>query len=78
MIFTLMALLGPIAGVSRYLWLLDHSVIVGAIMFFASGGILYSIFQDIAPQAKLEKHWTLPWGAVFGFVFGMVGLMIIH
>jgi ZIP family zinc transporter len=75
-IFALMALLGPVAGVSGYLWLPDYPVIVAAIMLFASGGILYSIFQDIAPQVRLEKHWAPPMGAVFGFVLGMVGLMV--
>ncbi len=75
-IFALMALLGPVAGVTGYLWLPDYPVIVAAIMLFASGGILYSIFQDIAPQVRLEKHWAPPMGAVFGFVLGMVGLML--
>ena len=73
--FTLMALLGPISGVSGYLWLSDYPEIIAAIMLFASGGILYSIFQDIAPQVKLEKHWAPPMGAVLGFVLGMLGFM---
>ena len=76
--FTLMALLGPIASVSGYLWLSDYPQWVSSIMLFASGGILYSMFQDIAPQVKLEKHWAPPMGAVLGFVLGMVGLMVIH
>ena len=74
--FFLMAMLGPIAGVTGYLWL-DHSpVVVSVIMLFASGGILYSIFQDIAPQVKLEKHYAPPMGAILGFVLGLVGLML--
>ncbi len=74
--FFLMAPLGPIAGVSGYLWLSDSPKIISAIMLFASGGILYSIFQDLAPQVKLEKHWAPPMGAVFGFTLGMLGLML--
>lgn len=74
--FSLMAVLGPIAGVSGYLWLSDYPVIIAAIMLFASGGILYTIFQDLAPQVKLEKHWAPPMGVVFGFVLGMLGLMV--
>ncbi len=74
--FSLMAVLGPIAGVSGYLWLSDYPEAISAIMLFASGGILYSIFQDLAPKVKLEKHWIPPMGAVLGFVFGMFGLMI--
>jgi ZIP family zinc transporter len=74
-VFGLMALLGPVAGVSGYLWLSDFPAIVGAIMLFASGAILYSIFQDIAPQVKLKKHYAPPMGAIFGFVLGIIGLM---
>lgn len=76
LMFILMALLGPISGVSGYLWLSEHHDVIAAIMLFASGGILYSIFQDLAPQVKLEKHWAPPMGAVFGFVLGMLGLMM--
>jgi ZIP family zinc transporter len=74
--FCLMATLGPIAGVSGYLWLSEYPDIIAAIMLLASGGILYSIFQDLAPQVKLEKHWAPPMGAVLGFVLGMFGLMV--
>lgn len=74
--FAVMSLLGPIAGVSGYLWLAESPVAISVIMLFASGGILYSIFQDLAPQVKLEKHWAPPMGAVLGFVLGMFGLMI--
>jgi ZIP family zinc transporter len=76
LIFSFMATLGPIAGVSGYLWLSESPEIIAAIMLFASGGILYSIFQDIAPQVKLEKHWAPPMGAVLGFVAGMFGYII--
>lgn len=76
MLFCLMAMLGPLAGISGYLWLADYPMIVASIMLFASGGILYSIFQDLAPQARLENHWAPPMGAVFGFVFGLLGLML--
>lgn len=76
LLFALMAFLGPISGVSGYLWLSDYPVVISAIMLFASGGILYSVFQDLAPQVKLENHWAPPMGAVLGFVLGVYGLMI--
>lgn len=76
LIFTLMATLGPIAGITGYLWLSGHPHIISAIMLFASGGILYSIFQDLAPQVQLDKHWAPPLGAVLGFTLGMLGLML--
>jgi len=75
-LFTAMALLGPAAGVTGYLWLSSYPDTVSAIMLFAAGGILYSIFQDIAPHVKREKHWGPPMGAVAGFVLGMVGSML--
>jgi ZIP family zinc transporter len=75
-IFLLMSLLGPIAGVSGFIFLAESPQVVGAIMLFASGGILYSIFQDIAPEVKLEKHWAPPLGAIMGFLVGMIGFML--
>ncbi|MBT8070335.1 MAG: divalent cation transporter [Gammaproteobacteria bacterium] len=69
--------LGPIAGLVGYVFLSDHQAILGAIMLFASGGVLYLIFQDIAPQSRLEKHWAPPLGAVFGFCLALVGEMLV-
>ncbi len=77
LVFLMMSLLGPISGLSGYFYLSESPEIVSAIMLFASGGILYSIFQDIAPQVKLEKHWFPPMGAVFGFTLGMLGQMMV-
>ncbi len=76
LLFLGMAFLGPVAGTAGYIWLADFPSIISSIMLLASGGILYSIFQDIAPQAKLETHWFPPVGAVLGFMLGMVGMMV--
>lgn len=76
--FALMALLGPLAGTIGYCFLSESPAIVSAIMLFASGGILYSIFQDIAPQVRLEKHWAPPMGAVLGFMLGMIGQTMVN
>lgn len=75
--FTVAALLGPLMGFVGYSFLADQHTVVGAIMLFAAGGILYLIFQDIAPQVKLRNHWAPPLGAVAGFVLGMLGHMLI-
>lgn len=77
LIFALMALLGPLAGFAGYYFLADAQQIVSGIMLFAAGGILYLIFQDIAPQVKLERHWSPPLGAIAGFLLGVVGSMAI-
>lgn len=62
---------GPLAGLLGYFFLSERPVILGAIMLGASGGILYLIFQDIAPQSRLERHWGPPLGAVVGFCLAL-------
>jgi len=69
--------LGPMAGLAGYFFLSDHEIILGAIMLFASGGVLYLIFQDIAPQSRLERHWAPPLGGVFGFCLALIGEMLV-
>lgn len=76
--FTLMSLLGPAAGLSGYFFLSSAPNIVSAIMLFSAGGILYLIFQDIAPQVKLKRHWAPPMGAVAGFLLGLLGHMFTN
>ncbi|MCV6589823.1 MAG: divalent cation transporter [Marinobacterium sp.] len=75
--FMLLSLLGPLAGLAGYFWLVNWPELVGAVMLFASGGILYLVFQDIAPQIPLKKHWAPPMGAVAGFLVGVTGQMLI-
>lgn len=75
--FALVALLGPVFGLVGFYMLADAPVLLGAIMLFAAGGILYLLFQDIAPQSRLENHWGPPLGAVLGFMLGMLGQMLI-
>jgi ZIP family zinc transporter len=53
-------------------------VILGGIMLFASGGILYLIFQDIAPQVPLKRSWAPSQGAVAGFALGLVGHLLVQ
>jgi ZIP family zinc transporter len=76
--FSLMALLGPVAGLSGYHLLSSSPQTVAAIMLFAAGGILYIIFQDIAPQSVLRRRWAPPLGAVAGFLLGVMGKAVIE
>jgi ZIP family zinc transporter len=71
------SLLGPIAACAGYLFLQDQAKLTAGIMNFAAGGILYLIFQDIAPASNMRRHWTPPLGAVLGFVVGMIGKQVI-
>ena len=47
-------------------------------MVFASGGILYLIFQDIAPNVSQKKSWLPALGANLGFLVGMIGEKLIQ
>ncbi len=71
------SLLGPISACSGYFFLGNYKIVTAGMMSFASGGILYLIFQDIAPQSKLEHHWSPSLGAVLGFAFGMLGKQLL-
>lgn len=72
-----LALLGPAAALTGYFWLAAWPTAVAALMLFAAGGILYLVFQDIAPQAKLQRHWAPPLGAVAGFLLGLLGQRLL-
>jgi len=72
-VMCLLVPIGPIVAIMGYLFLSQHTVLLGATMLFASGGILYLIFQDIAPQSRMRRHWAPPLGAVLGFCVAMLG-----
>ncbi|PXA05611.1 divalent cation transporter [Coraliomargarita sinensis] len=78
-LMTLLAVstLGPVCAVAGYFFLSDLKTLNACIMTAAGGGILYLIFQDIAPQAKLQRHWAPPLGAVLGFGLGMVAHQLL-
>jgi ZIP family zinc transporter len=71
------SVLGPIAACIGYLFLKEQLKLSAGIMSFAAGGILYLIFQDIAPKSKMRRHWTPPLGAVLGFIVGMIAKQAI-
>jgi len=62
-------------------WLAGLTAFVGAAAAkfagAAGGGILYLVFQDIAPQAPMRRHWAPPLGAVMGFMVGMIGKQLL-
>jgi ZIP family zinc transporter len=71
------SLLGPVAACTGYFFLQDQAKVTASIMTFAGGGIMYLIFQDIAPQSKIRKHWIPALGAVLGFAVGMIGKRLV-
>ena len=75
--FAGLALLGPAAALFGELVLADHQAALGALMVFAGGGILYLVFQDVAPGVRLRAAWAPPLGAVAGFGLGLAGHLAI-
>ncbi|MGP9799039.1 ZIP family metal transporter [Halomonas sp. 86] len=75
--FSGLALVGPISAATGYYVLAQYDVLMGALMLFASAGILYLVFQDIAPGSKLEQHGMPAIGAVAGFLLGLMGNMVL-
>lgn len=71
------SLFGPVGALAGFKLLSDQLALTAALMAFAAGGILYLVFQDIAPQARMRRHWTPTLGAVLGFVVGMVGKQVL-
>jgi ZIP family zinc transporter len=77
MVLLAASLLGPLAACTGYFFLQNQDMLTAGIMAFASGGIMYLIFQDIAPQSKLRRHWAPALGAVLGFAVGLLGKKLI-
>ena len=76
-IMMIMILAGPLSGVLGWHVATTTPELVGATMLFASGGVLYLVFQDIAPQSHLEQRWAPALGAVLGFCFAMLAEVIV-
>lgn len=76
-IFFFLSLLGILSSITGYYVLSNKPITTAALMLFSSGGIIYLIFQDIAPMSKLNKNWLPALGASIGFLFGMIGFKIM-
>ena len=68
---------GVFAAISGYYLLSNMPKLTASLMLVSSGGILYLIFQDIAPMSKLQKSWFPALGVNFGFLVGMIGQKIL-
>jgi len=72
-----LSFVGVVASCIGFIYLKDSPQIVSSLMVFSAGGILYLTFQDIAPQAKMNNHWSPALGASLGFLVGIIGQKII-
>lgn len=76
--FFAVSFLGPLCALTGYLLLESYMKVTAGIMAFAAGGILFLIFQDIAPQSLMKRKWPPAIGAVVGFMVGMLGAQLLH
>lgn len=76
-ILFLLSFSGLFAATAGYFLLSDMPKTVGGFMLFSAGGVVYLIFQDIAPMSKLRKNWVPALGGSMGFLVGMIGVKVL-
>ncbi len=72
-IMLVLSFTGVFAALAGYFLLSNMPNTIAGIMLFAAGGILYLIFNDIAPLARLRGAWLPASGASIGYLVGMLG-----
>lgn len=75
--FSVLAAVGPISALTGYHFLSQAQEFMAGLMLFASAGILYLVFQDVAPESKIGNSSAPALGAVAGFMLGLVGNMLV-
>lgn len=73
-----LSFIGVFAALTGEFLLKDHMKTVDSIMLFSGGGIMYLIFQDIAPLSKIKNEWVPATGACIGFLLGMIGDKLLN
>lgn len=76
-LFCAMVPLGPLAAWIGLTLPEEQSGVIGAVMMCSAGGILYLLFEDIAPAVPLDNTRLPPLGAVLGFALGLAGDLLI-
>ena len=75
---SLLAPVGPLAAYFGMSFLSDEPELMSAIMAFSAGGIMYLMFQDIAPKVPLRNSWLRPMGALVRFFVGVLGAVLVE
>lgn len=65
-------------SVLGFVWFATSELTLALVLLFCCGGILYLIFEDIAPSAHSQNSSVLAIGANCGFLLGLLGTMLIH
>ena len=58
-------------------FLTGYNKLIDSVLLFAAGGILYLIFQDIAPLSKKKNDYIPATGASLGFLIGIIGVKVL-
>lgn len=77
LLFLILGLSGPLYILLGAKVFVNMQDVLSVMMTFCAGGILYLIFQDIAPEASDRRHYLAPIGAVLGFTIGLAGHLYI-
>ncbi len=77
MIFFFLSFLGFFAALFWYFVMRHYPDYTAYLMIFSSGWILYLLFQDISPEAKLKGVYITGMGAVLGFLLGLIGEIML-
>lgn len=73
----ILSFVGLFFSLSGYFFLEDKIQITSSMMLFSGGGIMYIIFQDIAPLFEYKKRRLIALGVNFGFIIGMLGEVLV-
>jgi len=76
-IFFFLSFFGIAGALAGKFFLSGSPMVTAHLMIFASGGILYLLFQDIVPESKLTGSFIPSLGATLGFMVGVTGHMVI-
>jgi len=76
-IFFGLSFLGIIAALSGHFFLSNSPELTSYLMTFSSGGIFYLLIEDIIPESKLQNNYITAFGAVIGFIVGILGEKLI-
>ncbi len=77
LLFFILSFFGIIAALIGHFVLSEYPDLTAHLMTFASGGILYLLFQDIIPASKLQNNYNTSLGATLGFLVGIIGEKVI-
>jgi len=77
LIYFFLSFFGIAGALTGHFFLSYQPQITAHLMVFASGGILYLLFQDIIPESKLKGSYSTSLGATFGFIVGIIGEKIL-